>query len=112
MQKLKPFFPPLDQVQSINLRAALLRSLELAKKSGALGRDAIVRKTMLDECRGERLEEVLSAFSSAVLKHVIAEELATSGEHSALALGLALEDRDYKSANTDLNIMVLAHKAS
>lgn len=112
MQKLKPFFPPLDQVQSINLRAALLRSLELAKKSGVLGRDAIVRKTMLDECRGERLEEVLSAFSSAVLKHVIAEELATSGEHSALALGLALENRDYKSANTDLNIMVLAHKAS
>lgn len=111
-KKLKPFFPPLDQVQSINLRAALLRSLELAKKSGVLGRDAIVRKTMLDECRGERLEEVLSAFSSAVLKHVIAEELATSGEHSALALGLALEDRDYKSANTDLNIMVLAHKAS
>ncbi|KAF4957660.1 hypothetical protein FSARC_11216, partial [Fusarium sarcochroum] len=111
-KKLKPFFPPLDQTQSVNLRAALLRALELAKKNGVLGRDAIVRKTMLDECKGERLEEVLAAFSSAVLKHVIAEETATSGEHTALALGLALEDRGYKSDNTDLNTMVLAHKVA
>jgi hypothetical protein len=66
---------------------------------------------MLDECRGERLEEVLAAFSSAVLKHVIAQEVSTSG-HTALALGLALEDRGYKSDNTDLNTMVLAHKVA
>ncbi|KAF4974865.1 hypothetical protein FZEAL_8282 [Fusarium zealandicum] len=111
-KKLKPFFPPLDQVQSINLRAALLRALELAKKNGVLGRDAIVRKTMLDDCRGERLEEVLSAFSSAVLKQAIAEEMATSGEHRALALGLALEDRGYKADNTALSTIVWAHKAS
>ncbi|RKL13112.1 hypothetical protein BFJ68_g7495 [Fusarium oxysporum] len=111
-RKLKPFFPPLDQTQSVNLRAALLRALEQAKKNGVLGRDAIVRKTMLDECRGERLEEVLAAFSSAVLKHVIAQEVATSGEHTALALELALEDRGYKSDNTDLNTMVLAHKVA
>ncbi|KAJ4136451.1 hypothetical protein NW768_004064 [Fusarium equiseti] len=111
-KKLKPFFPPLDQTQSVNLRAALLRSLEAAKKNGVLGRDAIVRKTMLDECRGERLEEVLAAFSSAVLKHVIAQEIATSGEHKALALDLALEDRGYKSDNMDLTTMVLAHKVA
>jgi hypothetical protein len=66
---------------------------------------------MLDECRGERLEEVLAAFSSAVLKHVIAQEVSTS-QHTALALGLALEDRGYKSDNTDLNTMVLAHKVA
>ncbi|KAF5021750.1 hypothetical protein F66182_6200 [Fusarium sp. NRRL 66182] len=111
-KKLKPFFPPLDQTQSINLRAALLRALETAKKSGVLGRDAIVRKTMLDECKGERLEEVLAAFSSAVLKHVVAQEVATGGEHTALALGLALEDRGYKSDNTDLNTVVLAHRVA
>ncbi|RBR23094.1 uncharacterized protein FIESC28_04089 [Fusarium coffeatum] len=111
-KKLKPFFPPLDQTQSVNLRAALLRSLEAAKKNGVLGRDAIVRKTMLDECRGERLEEVLAAFSSAVLKHVIAQEVTASGEHKALALDLALEDRGYKSDNTDLTTMVLAHKVA
>ncbi|KAH7246482.1 HAUS augmin-like complex subunit 6 N-terminus-domain-containing protein [Fusarium tricinctum] len=110
-KKLKPFFPPIDQSQSVNLRAALLRALDQAKKNGVLGRDAVIRKTMLDECRGERLEEVLAAFSSAVLKHVIAQEVSTSG-HTALALGLALEDRGYKSDNTDLNTMVLAHKVA
>ncbi|KAH6949020.1 HAUS augmin-like complex subunit 6 N-terminus-domain-containing protein [Fusarium avenaceum] len=110
-KKLKPFFPPIDQSQSVNLRAALLRALDQAKKNGVLGRDAVIRKTMLDECRGERLEEVLAAFSSAVLKHVIAQEVSTS-EHKALALGLALEDRGYKSDNTDLNTMVLAHKVA
>ncbi|KAF2971048.1 hypothetical protein GQX73_g2443 [Xylaria multiplex] len=66
--KLRPFYPPADQVQSINLRAALVRSLEAAKKNGVLGRDVLIRKTMLDECKGERLEEVLAVFSSAVLK--------------------------------------------
>ncbi|RGP76411.1 hypothetical protein FLONG3_5296 [Fusarium longipes] len=111
-KKLKPFFPPQDQTQSVNLRAALLRSLEAAKKNGVLGRDAVVRKTMLDECRGERLEDVLAAFSSAVLKHVIAQEVASGGEHKALALDLALEDRGYKSDNTDLTTMVLAHKVA
>ncbi|CAM1503187.1 Fc.00g079630.m01.CDS01 [Cosmosporella sp. VM-42] len=110
--RLKPFFPPLDQVQSINLRAALLRALEVAKKHGVLGRDAIVRKTMLDECRGERLEEVLASFSSAVLKHVISAGVAGSGEHTALALELGLEDRGYKDERTELNALVLAHKAS
>ncbi|KAI5465000.1 HAUS augmin-like complex subunit 6 N-terminus-domain-containing protein [Mariannaea sp. PMI_226] len=111
--KLKPFFPPLDQVQSVNLRAALLRALELAKKNGALGKDAIVRKTMLDECKGERLEEVLAAFSSAVLKLVMSQETSNSnGEHAALAIRLALEDRGYKSDNSELVAMVWAHKAA
>ncbi|PTD05247.1 hypothetical protein FCULG_00001292 [Fusarium culmorum] len=111
-KKLKPFFPPLDQTQSVNLRAALLRALEAAKKNGVLGRDAIVRKTMLDECRGERLEDVLAAFSSAVLKHVIAQEVASGSEYKALALDMAVEDRGYKSDNTDLTTMVLAHRVA
>ncbi|CEI69371.1 hypothetical protein FVEN_g3893 [Fusarium venenatum] len=111
-KKLKPFFPPLDQTQSVNLRAALLRALEAAKKNGVLGRDATVRKTMLDECRGERLEDVLAAFSSAVLKHVIAQEVASGSEYKALALNMAVEDRGYKSDNTDLTTMVLAHRVA
>lgn len=67
---------------------------------------------MLDECKGERMEEVLAAFSSAVLKHVIALETAQDGEHHAPALDLALEERGYKSDNTDLVTMVWAYKAS
>lgn len=67
---------------------------------------------MLDECRGERLEEVLAAFSSAVLKHVVSDDLASSGKHPALALELALEERGYKGETTELDTLDLAHKVS
>ncbi|PHH87192.1 hypothetical protein CDD83_9199 [Cordyceps sp. RAO-2017] len=81
--KLQPFFPPLDQMQSLNLRAALLRALEAVKKNGALGRDCVVRKTMLDECKGERFEEVLALFSTAVLKALVARGSNCARRHSA-----------------------------
>ncbi|KAH8911165.1 hypothetical protein BR93DRAFT_908021 [Coniochaeta sp. PMI_546] len=110
--KLQPFFPPLDQVQSLNLRAALLRSLEQAKKNGVLGRDVLIRKTMLDECKGERLEEVLAVFSSAVLKRLVAEQQLNQSDHTALVQTLALENRGYSGQTTDLSILALAHRAS
>ncbi|KAK4449891.1 HAUS augmin-like complex subunit 6 N-terminus-domain-containing protein [Podospora aff. communis PSN243] len=110
--KLQPFFPPLDQVQSLNLRAALLRSLEHAKKNGVLGRDAVVRKTMLDECKGERLEEVLAAFSSAVLKKLVMEQQLNEPEFPALAQTLALENRGYSGERGELVTLILAHKFS
>jgi hypothetical protein len=40
------------------------------KKNGLLGRDAILRKTMLDECKGDKFLEVLVVFSTAVVKKV------------------------------------------
>ncbi|XXG99389.1 hypothetical protein Hte_005726 [Hypoxylon texense] len=112
--KLRPFFPPLDQVQSINLRAALLRGLEQAKKNGVLGRDAVIRKTMLDECKGERFEEVLAVFSSAVLKKLVAERALNSGPEyrPTISENLALEKRGYSGDRTALNALLLAHKVS
>jgi len=110
--KLQPFFPPLDQVQSLNLRAALLRTLEHAKKNGVLGRDAVVRKTMLDECKGERMEEVLAALSSAVLKKLAAEQLLNQRQLPALAQSLALENRGYSGERAELVSLILAHKFS
>lgn len=110
--KLQPFFPPLDQLQSLNLRAALLRCLEQAKKNGVLGRDAVIRKTMLDECKGERLEEVLAAFSSAVLKKLVAERQLNEPGHPALAQTLALEDLGYSADRSQLTALVLAHRVS
>ncbi|CAJ2513945.1 Uu.00g020640.m01.CDS01 [Anthostomella pinea] len=112
--KLRPFYPPLDQVQSINLRAALLRGLEQAKKNGVLGRDAVIRKTMLDECKGERLEEVLAVFSSAVLKRLVAERAPNSGPEyrPAISESVALENWGYSGDRTELNALLLAHKAS
>lgn len=78
-----------------------------------LGRDAILRKTMLDECKGERLEEVLAVFSSAVLKKVVAEQqLNNSGESLAVAQSLALEKRGYSGGRTELNTLILAHAVS
>ncbi|POR32380.1 Uncharacterized protein TPAR_07419 [Tolypocladium paradoxum] len=108
-QKLRPFFPPLDQMQSLNLRAALLRALEHAKKNGVLGRDSAIRKTMLDECKGERLEEVLAYFSTAVLKKVVAND---GGRCPALAAELALENRGYRGDNAELGALALAHRVS
>ncbi|EPE06494.1 hypothetical protein F503_02622 [Ophiostoma piceae UAMH 11346] len=108
VRKMHPLFPPADQVQSVNLRAALLRGLEQAKKTGTLGRDAILRKTMLDECRGERFEEVLAVFSSAVLRRVMQSET----DQGTAARALALEQRGYSAERTQLNGLILAHKAS
>lgn len=110
--KLQPFFPPLEQTQSVNLRAALLRCLEQAKKNGVLGRDTVLRKTMLDECRGERLEEVLAVFSSAVLKKVATEQQLNSKAYPAVAQTLALENRGYTGERSDLSGLIIAHKVS
>ncbi|KAI1854027.1 hypothetical protein JX266_001168 [Neoarthrinium moseri] len=112
--KLKPFYPPLDQVQSVNLRAALLRGLEQAKRNGVLGRDAVIRKTMLDECKGERFEEVLAVFSSAVLKKLVAERALNSGfeYRPTISEKISLENWGYSGERTELNGLLLAHKAS
>ncbi|KAI3318682.1 hypothetical protein HD806DRAFT_308974 [Xylariaceae sp. AK1471] len=112
--KLWPFYPPADQVQSINLRAALVRSLEQAKKNGVLGRDVLIRKTMLDECKGERLEEVLAVFSSAVLKKLVAERALNSGPEyrPTTSENISLENWGYTGDRTELNGLLLAHKAS
>jgi len=52
----------------MNLRAALFRALSDAKKNSILGKDVVLRKTMLDECKGEKFEALLSAFAMAVLR--------------------------------------------
>ncbi|KAL5094912.1 hypothetical protein Trisim1_003519 [Trichoderma cf. simile WF8] len=110
--KLKPFYPPVDQLQSVNLRAALVRALEQAKKNGDLGRDTIIRKTMLDECKGERLEEVLAFFSTAVLKKVVSGSLAASRGYITPAIELAFENKGYLSEKSHLIALSMAHKAS
>ena len=110
LQKLQPFFPPLEPLQSLNLRAALFRCLDQAKKNGVLGRDTVLRKTMLDECKGGRLEEVLAVFSNAVLKKVLLE--GNSEEHSALAQQLAFENFSYTGERTILSALITTHKVS
>ncbi|RFU31116.1 hypothetical protein B7463_g5227, partial [Scytalidium lignicola] len=107
--KLQPFFPPLEPLQSLNLRTALFRCLDQAKKNGVLGRDTVLRKTMLDECKGERLEEVLAVFSNLVLQKQVREE---TQQYEPLARQLALEKFSYTGERTVLSSLILAHKAS
>ncbi|CAG8960183.1 hypothetical protein HYFRA_00010662 [Hymenoscyphus fraxineus] len=108
--KLQPFFPPLEPLQSLNLRAALFRCLDQAKKNGVLGRDTVLRKTMLDECKGERLDEVLAVFSNAVLKRLLQQS--APPELGAIAQQLAYENFSYSGERSVLSALILAHKAA
>lgn len=72
--KLQPFFPPLEPLQSVNLRAGLYRCLNELKKNGVLGRETVLRKTMLDECQGDKFWEVCLSFSAIVLRKVTVEK--------------------------------------
>jgi hypothetical protein len=65
---------------------------------------------MLDECKGDRLDEVLAVFSNAVLKKVLLE--GESVEHQALAQQLALENFSYTGERSILSALIIAHKAS
>ncbi len=65
---------------------------------------------MLDECKGERLEEVLAVFSTAVLKKVIQER--NDANHTAIAERLALESVSYTDERTNISTLIMAHKAS
>ncbi|KKA19206.1 hypothetical protein T310_6817 [Rasamsonia emersonii CBS 393.64] len=104
--KLRPFFPPLEPLQSLNLRGALFRCLSDLKKNGDLGRETILRKTMLDDCKGAKFEEVLAIFSTAVLRKVVTENADAPG----LKLGLAksLTQAEYER----LVPLILAHLSS
>jgi hypothetical protein len=65
---------------------------------------------MLDDCKGERLEEILALFSNAVLKKIIQ----TAGETTAppITQRLALENVSYSGERAVLSALILAHKVS
>lgn len=65
---------------------------------------------MLDECKGERLEEVLAVFSTAVLKKLIQER--DDGNNTAITERLAMENFSYPGERTNLSTLIMAHKAS
>lgn len=65
---------------------------------------------MLDDCKGERLEEILATFSNAVLKKVLLNT--SKATTSAIAQQLAFENLSYSGERTALSTLILAHKAS
>ncbi|KAF2636842.1 hypothetical protein P280DRAFT_472728 [Massarina eburnea CBS 473.64] len=110
-QKLQPFFPPLEPLQSRNLRVALHRSLDALKKDGVLGREAVLRKTMLDECKGDKFFDILVVFSTAVLKKVLASK-PTGKRRTAVARNLATATALPTAAQDSLLPLAIAHKAA
>lgn len=64
---------------------------------------------MLDECKGERLEEVLAVFSTVVMKHLV---LQNHAGYEAVAQRLAMENFSYTGERAGLLALVLAHKFS
>ncbi|KAJ4363205.1 hypothetical protein N0V83_010325 [Neocucurbitaria cava] len=110
-QKLQPFFPPLEPLQSLNLRAALYRCLNELKKNGVLGRESVLRKTMLDECKGEKFYDILALFSTAALKKVLAER---DGNNRNAAVARKLASLTTLSAEKQQSLLPLAiaHKAA
>ncbi|KAJ5822594.1 hypothetical protein N7447_004934 [Penicillium robsamsonii] len=108
--KLRPFFPPLEPLQSVNLRAALFRCLGELKKNGDLGREIILRKTMLDDCKGDKFEELLAGFSTAVLRKVVAVSADEMLWNPALKLSTAIAMTPVNYQN--LLPLILAHQVS
>ena len=108
-QKLGPFFPALVPLQSLNLRAALFRSLNELKKNGILGKDVMVRKTFFDDCRGERIQELLVSFSTLVLRKVLAD-----GHGGTVCIAARLATAKTVTAKEQRSFLPLAvaHRAS
>lgn len=109
-EKLQPFFPPLEHMQSVNLRAALHRCLAELKKNGVLGREIVLRKTMLDDCSGEKFWELCLSFSALVLRKATLDtrpRLVQSAAYKS-ATSQSLSKREKES----LLPLAIAHKAA
>ncbi|KAK4498976.1 hypothetical protein PRZ48_009487 [Zasmidium cellare] len=108
--KLQPFFPPLEPLQSINLRAALYRCLNELKKNGVLGRETVLRKSMLDDCQGEKFFELCLSFSGIVLRKVTVDK--HNGNDSPIAERIATAESLRKSQRESMLPLAIAHRAA
>ena len=96
-------------LQSLNLRAALFRCLSELKKNGILGKDVIVRKTFFDDCKGERIQELLISFSTLVLQKVLE---AGHGGRTCIAARLATTKTVTGKEQKSFLPLAVAHRAS
>lgn len=111
-EKLQPFFPPLEPLQSINLRAALYRCLDGLKKNGILGREAVLRKTMLDECSGDKFWEICVAFSAVVVRKRVVRKKDKMGFGRPVAQTLGAAQGLRKVDREALLPLLVAHRVS
>ncbi|EME79602.1 uncharacterized protein MYCFIDRAFT_81088 [Pseudocercospora fijiensis CIRAD86] len=110
VDKLQPFFPPLEPLQSINLRAALYRCLNELKKNGLLGRHVLLRKSMLDDCQADKFWELCLAFSAIVLRKIRVER---KNKHAKpIAERTATAEALNKSQRDSMLPLAIAHRAA
>lgn len=110
LDKLQPFFPPLEPLQSINLRAALYRCLNELKKNGVLGRETVLRKSMLDECQGDKFWDLCLSFSSIVLRKVSVDK--HNKKVRPIAEQIATAETLRKSRRESMLPLAIAHRAA
>lgn len=110
LDKLQPFFPPLEPLQSINLRAALYRCLNELKKNGVLGRETVLRKSMLDDCQGDKFWELCLSFSSIVLRKVTVDK--HNKHDTPIAERIATAESLRKSQRESMLPLAIAHRAA
>ena len=79
------------------------------KKEGVLGKEVMIRKTMLDECKGERLEEMMAAFSTAVVRKRIAE---SKSSRKSIAGRLAIKKTLTAAERESMLPLAIAHKGA
>ena len=96
-------------LQSLNLRAAIFRCLNELKKNGILGKDVIVRKTFFDDCKGERIQELLVSFSTLVLRRFLS---AGHGGRPGIAARLATAKTVTAKERQSFLPLAVAHRAS
>ena len=96
-------------LQSLNLRAAIFRCLNELKKNGTLGKDVIVRKTFFDDCKGERIQDLLVSFSTLVLRKVLS---AGHGGRPCIAARLATATNVTAKERQSFLPLAVAHRAS
>ena len=96
-------------MQSLNLRAALFRCLNELKKNGDLGKEVIIRKSIFDDCKGEKPQELLTSFSTIVLRKVLA---AGDAGKVSIAGRLAIAKKVTTKEHESLLPLAIAHRAS
>lgn len=96
-------------LQSLNLRAALFRCLNELKKNETLGKEVMIRKTMFDDCKGDKLQGLLASFSTIVLRKVIADG---HGGKASIAGRLAIAKRVTKRDHESFLPLAIAHRSS
>ncbi|KAI7241704.1 hypothetical protein KC330_g429 [Hortaea werneckii] len=112
--KLRPFYPPLEPLQSVNLRAALFRCLDNLKKNGVLGRETVLRKSMLDECQGEKFWELCLTFSALVLRKSVLEREQRGADEFGIPIAERLGTASglRRSEKDILTPLAIAHRVS